>query len=172
MYTLPKPSFTIIFAYFSSLLQVPSDDLPDGSFSLSGGAAVDCDAVALHPAAPFWPAQLQARCRRIRVAGEIRRRYVVRLRAAFHRVVLVLYLRFVLCPAGHVSDLLRRQEAAAALGGHGAVEGLRPCAQEPLQGPALLLAVEELRRRLGHWQDHGVLVKALFLEVRHGRSPL
>lgn len=158
--------FKWIQTHFAGLLQVPSDDLSDRRVPLGGGVGVDCN-ISLHwPGVFLRPAQLQVRCWNVRVWGKIGGTEVLQRCAVLHR----LWWRFeavVLSPAADLTHLFRRQEAAWKLCADGAVEGLRPRAQEPLHSPALLLAVDELWRGLADRQKDYILIQALLSGVWH-----
>lgn len=155
-----------IQTHFAGLLQVPSDDLSDRRLPLGGGVGVDWN-ISLHwPGVFLRPAQLQVRRWDVRVRGtvggtEVLQRCAV-LRWRFEAVVL--------SPAADLTHLFRRQEAAWKLRTDGAVEGLRPRAQEPLHSPALLLAVDELWRGLADRQKDHILIQALLSGVWHDCS--
>lgn len=134
-----------------------SDDLSDGRVPLGWGIGVDGGAPRYRPGVLLRPAQLQIRCGNIRVWGEVGGTEVLRRRAAL-RLQRWGLEAVVLSPATDLPDLLGGQEAAGKLGADGAVEGLGPRAQEPLHGPALLLAVEELWRGLADRQKDHILV--------------
>lgn len=156
--------FKWIQTHFAGLLQVPSDDLSDRRVPLGGGVGVDCN-ISLHwPGVFLRPAQLQVRCWNVRVWGKIGGTEVLQRCAVLHRLW---FEAVVLSPAADLTHLFRRQEAAWKLCADGAVEGLRPRAQEPLHSPALLLAVDELWRGLADRQKDYILIQALLSGVWH-----